>query len=185
MRKLLIGITVTTILFCLFLIYNHKQLPTKDDVYKITGNWSPKTKEVYLVKKIDDDWLTIFRNKQFILVGRLEQNWLGFWQLQDDIGREGSLVSVYYPPSRQDEEFTWSGAGTEEGAYYFGQIINPDIKKIQVVTKKNSFENALIMSAEGTRFFFIKSEEELVMPVNIKGFSKNGKLIYSSFKQVN
>jgi hypothetical protein len=184
MKKLLIGIAIITILLSGFLIYNHKQLPTKDDVIKITENWSPTTEKVYILRKIDGQWLTIFRNTHSILLARLEQNWLGFWEFKDDIGGESSLVSTYYPPL-QDEEFTWSASGTgeEEPAYYFGQINNPNIKKIEVETQKNIFENALLINSEETRFFYVRSEEKVVLPVNIRGFSKSGKLIHSTYKE--
>ncbi|AWE07392.1 hypothetical protein DCE79_08410 [Lysinibacillus sp. 2017] len=81
MRKIFIGVAIITIILTVFLIFNHKQLPTKDDVFKITNNWSPTTEEVYLVRKIDGEWLTIFRNTHSIMIARLEQNWLGYWEM--------------------------------------------------------------------------------------------------------
>ncbi len=130
-----------TILFSILLIYNHKQLPTKEDVFKITGDWSPKTEEVYLVRKIDEEWLTIFRNSHSVLVSRLEQNWLGFWEFKDDLGGEGSLASTYYPPE-QNDEFTWGASGSDEVgiSYYFGHIINPKIQEIKVETEKGIYD---------------------------------------------
>lgn len=187
MRKLFIGIAITTILLTVFLIYNHKQLPTKDGVFKITENWSPATEEVYLVRKIDGEWLTIFRNTHSIMLGRLEQNWLGFWVLKDDNEVEGTLASTHHPPIQEDE-FTWgvSLAGEGKPSYYFGQIINPEIKKIEIETQKNFFESALLIISGQTRFFYLKldGEVEVVMPININGYSETGKLIYSTIKPI-
>ena len=109
MRKLLIGLTIVILIFSMYLLYNHKQIPTKDDVFKLTGNWSPATEEVYMVSNIDGEWLTIFRTSHSILVCRLEQNWLGYWKFKDDLGGEGSVVSTYYPPT-QKIGFTWSAS---------------------------------------------------------------------------
>jgi len=185
MRKLLIGIAIITILLTVFLIYNHKKLPSKDGIFKITENWSPATEEVYLVKKIDGEWLTIFRNTHSIMLSRVKQNWLGFWVLIDDNEVEASLVSTYYPPEQEDE-FTWGASLTEEGkpSYYFGQIINHEIKKIEIETQKKFFESALVINSGQTRFFYLKLDEEVVMPININGFSETGKLIYSTIKPI-
>ncbi|WP_274307451.1 hypothetical protein [Solibacillus daqui] len=184
MKKVFIGIAIITVLIIVFLIYNHKQLPTKEDVFKITKNWSPATEEVYFVRKIDGDWLTIFRNMHSIMIARLEQNWLGYWEIKDDLGYESTLISTYYPPL-EDEEFNWS-AGSKAGirSYYFGQIINPTIKRIEVETKKDFYEDALIISYEESRFFFVKSDGEMVMPVNIRGYSETGELIHSTIKPI-
>ncbi len=164
-----------------FLIYNHKQLPTKDDVYKMTKNWSYPTDEVYLVREIDGEWFTIYRNHDSITIARLEKNWLGYWRMKDDTGSEATLASTYYPPLHT-EEFSWSAGSRGKTAYYFGQIINPTIKKIEVETQKKLFEDALIISSGETRFFFAKESGEVVLPINIKGFSETGELIYSTVK---
>lgn len=166
-----------------FLIHNHKQLPTKDDVFNITKKWSLSTEEVYFVREIDGEWLTIFRNNNSLTIARLEQNWLGYWEMKDDSGIEAALATTYYPPSH-DEEFSWS-AGSRKGgiSYYFGQIINPNIKKIEVETKKTFFEEALIISSGEASFFFARASGDVVLPVNIKGFSETGKLIYSTVKE--
>ena len=108
-RKIIIGILVIPLLFNSVLIYNHKQQPTIDYAFEITKNWSPATEEVYLVRKIDGKWLTIFRNQHSVMVGELKQNWLGLWQIRDEIGVESSLTSTYYPPEK-DDEITWSAA---------------------------------------------------------------------------
>lgn len=181
MRKIFIGVAIITILLTVFLISNHNQLPTKDDVFKITKNWSPATEEVYLVRKIDGEWLTIFRNTHSIMIARLEQNWLGYWEMKDDTGSETTLAGTYYPPV-QDEEFNWSAGSRGNTSHYFGQIINPTIKKIEVEIQRNFFEDALIISSGKAHFFFAKVDGELVMPANIRGFSENGELIYSTIK---
>ncbi|MFJ7825717.1 hypothetical protein [Psychrobacillus sp. NPDC096623] len=185
MRKLLISIAKITILLTVFLIYNHKQLPSKDGVFNITENWAQATEEVYLVKKIDGEWLTIFRNTHSIMLGRLEQNWLGFWTFKDDNEMETTLVSTYHPPLQEDD-FIWGASITEVGkpSYYFGQIINPEIRNIEIETQKNSFESALLINSGQTRFFYLKLNGEVVMPININGFSETGKLIYSTIKPI-
>lgn len=179
MRKIFIGIAIITIILTVFLINNHKQLPTKDDVFKITKNWSPVTEEVYFVRKIDGEWLTIFRNTHSIMIARLEQNWLGYWEMKDDNGSKNTIASSEYSPSK-DDEFSWSAGSKGKTSHYFGQIINPNIKKIEVETRKNFFEDALIISSGDARFFLTRSDGELELPVNIRGFSETGKLIYST-----
>lgn len=185
MRKIFIWIVILPLSITVFLIYNHKELPSEEHVFKITEEWSSATDEVYFVRKIDEHWLTIFRNKDSIMMARLEQNWLGYWELRNDQGYESTLISTYYPPM-EDDEFTWSASGSNGGnsAYYFGQIINPMIKRIEVETKKGFFEDALIINNEGARFFFVKSDYEMLMPVNIQAFSDTGELIYSTIKPI-
>jgi len=180
MKRVFIGIAILTVLIIVFLIYNHKQPPTKEDVFKITENWSPATEEVYLVKKIDGEWLTVFRNTHSIMIAWLEQNWLGFWEMKNELGSEGTLASINYPPLH--EEFTWS-AGSDEGKiwYYFGQINNPKFKRIEVETKKDFVENALIISSDELRFFYLSTDSEIVIPV-IRGYSETGELIYSTIE---
>ena len=169
------------LLFISVLIYNQKQQPTIDDVFEITKNWSPETEEVYLVKKIDGEWLTIFRNEHSIMIGELKQNWLGVWQLRDETGTESSLTSTNFP-AEKDEQITWGATGIKEKeiGYYFGQIINRKIQKITVETNENTTEDATIITSNGNRFFFQKVKGKLVFPINIKGFSKSGNLIYST-----
>ncbi|MEK4131183.1 hypothetical protein [Solibacillus sp. FSL W8-0372] len=183
MRKILIGILILTGLITLFLIYNHKQLPTEEDVFNMTDKWSLRTEEVYFVREIDGDWLTMFRNSHSITVARLEQNWLGNWKVRDEEGYESTLISTSYPP-REEDEITWASSGSngKSLSYYFGQILNPMIYRIEVETKKNVFEDALIFSPQGLRFFFIKSDEDMFLPVNIRAFSEAGELIYSTVK---
>ncbi len=185
MKKLLIAIAVMTFSIGLLLIYNHKQLPTKEDVFKISGNWYQKTKEVYLVRKIDDEWLTIFRSSELTSVGRLEQNWMGVWEFKDDLGSGASLVSTSYPP-KTDKDFTWTASGRDDIpiSYYFGQINNSKIQEIKVEIEKDIFENALIIETVENRFFFLKSEAPTLLPINIKGYSESGDLIYSTLKDL-
>lgn len=182
MRKLSIGIAIITILLMVFLIINHKQPPTKDDVFKTTKNWSPATEEVYFVKKIDGEWLTIFRSTHSIMVAQLQQNWLGYWEIKDDDGREATIASTAYPPL-QDVEFSWTSGSNGKTSHYFGQIYNPAIKKIEVETEGNFFEEALILHTGDARFFLTKSSKELKMPVNIRGFSEDGTLIHATMKE--
>lgn len=182
MRKILIGILILTGLITLFLFYNHKQIPTEEDVFNMTAKWSPTTEEVNFVREIDGDWLTMFRNSHSIMVARLEQNWLGNWKVRDERGYESTLVSISYPP-REEDEITWGASSKGKSrSYYFGQILNPMIDRIEVETKKNVFEDALIFSPQGLQFFFVKSEEDMFLPVNIRAFSETGELIYSTVK---
>ena len=181
MKKFFIGVALITVLITVFLIFNHKQLPTDEDVIRITENWSRPTEEVYLVRKIDGEWLTIFRNNQSVMIARLEQNWLGYWEMKDDLGNENTLVASDYPYLQ--DEFNWTaGSKGRKISYYFGQINNPSIKRIEVETKKDLLKDALIISSKESRFFFVREEDELVMPVNIRAFSENGELIYSTIK---
>lgn len=84
MRKIFIWIVILMALMTVFLIYNHKRLPTEEDVFKITEKLNIGTEEVYFVRKIDGDWLTIFRNRDSITIARLQQNWLGYWEFRND-----------------------------------------------------------------------------------------------------
>ena len=49
MRKILIGGAMVSVLIVVLLIYNHKQLPTFEDVIKFTENWSIPTEEVKML----------------------------------------------------------------------------------------------------------------------------------------
>lgn len=154
------------------------------DVFDSTKNWSLLTEEVHLVKEIDGEWLTIFRNQHSIMIGELKQNWLGIWKLQDERGKESSLASIYFPPGKEDE-ITWSGSEVEEQevGYYFGQIINPKIQKIDVETKQDFYEEVPIITTNGKRFFFKKVKGKLVLPVNIRGLSETGAVVYSTLPE--
>ena len=182
MRKIFFGIAIISLFLTVFLIMNHKQLPTEDDVFKTTKNWSPATEEVYFVKKIDEEWLTIFRNNQSIMIAQLQQNWLGNWKIKDEDGVGATIASTVYPPL-QDEAFSWTSGSNGKTAHYFGQIYNPTIKKIEVETEENFFEEALILHTGDARFFLMRSSKVLKMPVNIRGFSENGTLIQATMKE--
>ncbi|MEQ6389710.1 hypothetical protein RZN22_10330 [Bacillaceae bacterium S4-13-58] len=184
MKKIFVGTLIAFLLLGLFLVVNHREVPTREDVYKITENWTPSTEYVYLVKKIDGEWFTIFKNVQSIMVSRLEQNWLGFWEFKDKLGGEAPITSVYYPPG-DDDAFTWvaSGLGEDRPTYFFGQVVDGAIQDIKIETQTNSFESAPIINVQSARFFFLKSEDPVVMPVNIRAYSKSGKLIYTTLPE--
>ncbi|QHE52716.1 hypothetical protein [Pontibacillus sp. HMF3514] len=163
------------------LIYNHKQSPTEDDVFNITENWDPATEDVYLVRKVNGEWLTIFRNQHTVMLAELKRKWTGNWEIRDEMGNESSISSTYYPPNKE-QEITWSagGVGQKEIVYYFGQIINPEIHKVTVETEEKFNQSVPIIKAEGKRFFFKKLKGAIITPVNINGYSKSGEQIYSS-----
>ena len=175
-RRIIFGLLVISLFFISVLIYNHQQQPTVEDVFETTKNWSPATEEVYLIRKIDGEWLTIFRNQHSVMIGELKQNWFGLWQIRDETGGESSLSGTYYPPV-EDDEFTWgaNGATEKEIVYYFGQIINPRIQKITVFD-----EDVPIITSNGNRFFFKKLNGDFERPTNIKAFFKSGELIHST-----
>lgn len=102
-------------------------------------------------------------------------------ELGNELGNTNTLASSDYPPLQH--EFTYS-ASSEAGisSYYFGQIVNPTITRIEVETQKGFFEDAILISTEEGRFFFAKSNSDIVTPLNIRGFSKTGELIYSTIK---
>ncbi|MEK4425699.1 hypothetical protein [Solibacillus sp. FSL K6-1523] len=183
MKRSLIGIAIMALLFTVFVLNNHKQLPTKDDVLKITEGYIPAIEKVYLVEKLDDEWITLYRNNKTIMVARLVQNWLGYWEIKDELGNENSLATSDYLPVRDTELIYSASSKANTTAYYFGQIINPNIKKIEVETQKNVFKEAHIISDGKTQFFYAKAEGEIFMPVNIKGFSELGIMNYSSVKK--
>ena len=179
-RKIVIGTLVVSLFFISVMTYNHKQQPTINDVFEITKNWSPGTEEVYLVRKIDGKWVTILRNQHSVMIGELKKNWFGLWQIRDDVDQESSLASTYYPPEKNDE-ITWSIAErADKIVYYFGQIVNPEIKKITVQTNEKPAEDVPLITSNGNRFFFLKVKDKSVYPANIKAFSESGELIYST-----
>lgn len=182
MKKIFIWIAIITIFSTVFLLTNHQKLPTKDDVFNITKNQSPVIEEVYFVRKIEGEWLTIFGNNHSIMIARLEQNWLDNWEIKNDNGGKTSIAASEYPPSLNDE-LSWSAGSKGKTSHYFGQIINLNIKKVEVETQKNFFEDALIISSGEDRFFLTRTNRELQMPVNIRGYSETGKLIYSTSKK--
>lgn len=180
--KKIIG-SIILVLLCLtsFLIYNHNLEPTESDVFYTTKEWSPQTEEVYFVRKIDGAWLTIFRSQHSLMIGELYQNWWGSWELREKNGKKGLLASIYYPPPKNDE-IIWGAreSGNNEIAYYFGQIINPEIDSISIETKKNFYEDTMIIFSNGNRYFFKFVKGKIIYPVNIRGNSKSGEVIYST-----
>jgi len=172
-----LGIILTAIICSLIITYKHLQQPTEKDVLNITKNWSEAAEEAYLIKEIDEQWLTIFRNSQSIMIAELKQNWLGTWILS-----EGRTLSSTYYPSLKDDQITWSASGKskDNASYYFGEVIDPEIVKITVETQKGTFENVLFIETEGHRFFLKRTDGSVYLPVNISGYSKSGELIFSS-----
>ena len=80
MKKFLIGggiFSILAVFFTGFLLYNHNQLPTKDDVFTGTKNWSSKTEKVYFVKEIEDEWFTLLEINSSFMIAKLEQNLIG------------------------------------------------------------------------------------------------------------
>jgi hypothetical protein len=182
MKKKLIGIVIILLIFSLIITYNHLQQPTKKDVFNITEKWSTSTEEVYLIREIDGKLLTIFRNRNAVMIAELQQNWFGTWKFRDNT----DLLATYYPPEEHDK-ITWSALErrTEnEANYYFGVVIDPEIDKINIETQDDFYEDVQFIMSEGKRFFFKEVDEPIVMPVNISGFSKSGELIYSSLKPI-
>lgn len=181
MKKLVVIIGLGTILFSLIITYNHLQQPTKNDVFNITEKWSTSTEEVFLIRKIDGKWLTIFRNQQSVTVAELQQNWLGVWKFRND-----TTLSTTEYPSLLENQITWSASGKskENAAYYFGMVTDPEIDKITVETQDGFSENIQFIKYDGIRFFFKRVDGLLVLPVNISGFSISGELIYSSLSKI-
>lgn len=172
---------LVTILFSLIITYNHLQQPTENDVFNITDKWSTSTEEVFLIKKIDGNWFTIFRNQHSVTIAELQQNWLGVWKFRNN----ATLSSTEYPPILENQ-ITWSASGKtkENAAYYFGMVTDPGIVKITIETQDGISENVQFIKYEGIRFFFKRADGPLVLPVNISGFSKSGELIYSSLRKI-
>lgn len=181
MKKVGVGIALIVIMLSV-VVYNHLQQPNNKDVFNITKKWSPATEEVILIREIDGQWLTIFRNQHGVRIAELQQNWLGIWKFKN--GR--TLASTYYPSSAEDK-ITWQASrpGEEKITYYFGMVMNPEIDRLEVERRDGLFEEIPFIENEENRFFFKGVEDEsMVMPVNINGFSKSGKLMYSSLQKV-
>jgi hypothetical protein len=175
-KKIAISFLFLIIFLVSLLFYYHQQPPGIDDVFTITKNWSPSTEEVYAVKKVNNEWLTFFRNKNTIFVGKMEQNWLGTWQLIDDTGEQGILAATYYP--QESEGITWGASGVGERiAYYFGMVSNPNVNRIIVEAQGKEYQDIPFIEANGERFFFIRTEGN-VAPYSFKALSGNGELIF-------
>ncbi|SES62419.1 hypothetical protein SAMN05216389_101109 [Oceanobacillus limi] len=184
MKKFVIGICIIVIGFAAFIIYNHKQEPTKEDVFHATKDWSPRTEDVYYISKINGDWLTIFKNQNSIMIGQLRQNWLGSWEIRDESGNESTLASTYTPPDI-DDDITWSAEVDKETetSYYFGQVINSKINTITVETKEDVHEDVPLLTSNGGLFFFKRVKGQVNTPINIRGFSKTGELLFSTLPE--
>lgn len=174
------GVLISIVLLVI-ITYNHLQQPTENDVFNITEKWSESAEEVLLIREIDGNWLTIFRIQDFVTIAELQRNWLGVWKFKNDT----TLSSTVYPPLIEDQ-ITWSASGQskENAAYYFGTVTDPEIDKITLETKDGFFESVEFIKYEGIRFFLKRAEGHLVLPVNIRGFSKSGELIFSSVKKI-
>ena len=181
MKKVVVGIALIVIMLSV-VVYNHLQQPNNNDIFNITKKWSTATEEVILIREIDGQWLTIFRNQHGFTIAELEQNWLGIWQFRT--GR--TLGSSHYPPSAENQ-ITWqaSESGEEKTTFYFCIVMDPEIDRLEVETRDGLFEDIPFIETEGNRFFFKGVEDESIfMPVTINGISKSGKLVYSSFQKV-
>lgn len=182
MKKVGAGIALIVIVFSIIIYNNHLQQPNNKDVFNITKTWSPPTEEVILIREIDGQWLTIFRNQHGVMIAELQQNWLGTWKFRTGI----TLNSSYYPPLPEDQ-ITWQASGPREEkiTYYFGIVMDPEIDRLEVETRDGLFEEIPFIETEGNRFFFKGVEDEsLLLPMNINGFSISGKLIYSSLQKL-
>lgn len=184
MKKILLSFVfvLTAILCSIIITYKHLQIPTEQDVLNMTTSRSVAAEEVYVIKEIGQQWLTIYGNSQSITIAELKQNWLGTWKLSE----EGALSSMYYPPL-EDDQIIWSASGksNENASYYFGEVIDPEIVKITVETQNGIFENVPFIESIGHRFFLKRAEGLILMPVNISGFSQSDELIYSSKSPIN
>ena len=181
MKKMGVGIALVVIML-LAVIYNHLQQPNNKDVFNITKTWSPATEEVIFIKEIDGQWLTIFRNQHGFMITELQQNWLGTWKFKN----KSTFASTHYPPSTEDS-ITWGASRPDEEkiTYYFGMVMDPEIDRLEVETRDGLFEEIPFIETEENRFFFKGVEgESIFMPVNINGFSKSRKLMYSSLQKV-
>lgn len=181
MKKVGVGIALLVIILSI-VIYNHLQQPSNKDVFNITKTWSPATEEVILIREIEDKWLTIFRNQHGFMITELQQNWLGTWKFKN----KGTLASTHYPPSAENL-ITWGASRPDEEkiTYYFGMVMDLEIDRLEVETRDGSFEEIPFIETEGNRFFFKAVEDESIfMPVTINGFSKSGKLVFSSIQRV-
>ncbi|WLR51879.1 hypothetical protein LC040_02925 [Bacillus tianshenii] len=174
-QKIVLSLVFLIICSLSFLFYNHHQPPNNNDVFRATKNFFPSTEEVYAVKKVNNEWLTFFRNKNTLFVGKLEQNWLGTWHLINDKGEQGILATAYYP--QENEGVTWGASGVGERiAYYFGMVSNPNVEKIIVEAQGKEYQDLPFIGAGGERFFFLKTEGDVV-PYSFKALSKDGEII--------
>lgn len=181
MKKIVMGIALIVIILSI-VIYNHLQQPNNNDVFNITKTWSPATEEVILIREIDGQWLTIVRNQHGFMITELQQNWLGTWKFKNN----STLASTHYPSSAENP-ITWGASRPDEETitYYFGMVMEPEIDRLEVETRVGLFDEIPLIETVGYRFFFKGVEgESILMPVTLNGFSKSGRLVYSSFQKV-
>jgi hypothetical protein len=156
-----------------FYIYNqNQQLPTKEDVFISTENWSPEITNVYVVKNINDEWISIFRSDRTLFLGRLEQNGFGTWELE-----KGSLGDEPFYPN-ENNGVIWSGSENSGNSFYFGMISNPEIQKVIMKVKNQVYSDIDIFETDGERFFYLKRKGEAV-PYSFKALDKEGNVVIS------
>ncbi|RKD22993.1 hypothetical protein BEP19_12235 [Ammoniphilus oxalaticus] len=178
-KKVLVSLFVIGFIFVSIVMYNHNQEPSREDVFKSTKKWSRPATKVLFLERIDDSWLTIIRMGHGVAIARLEENSLGLWRVKQ------LLSSVHYPPAADDEEITWGASGDGQGnTYYFGQIINPKIKRLTVENKRKIYDDVHLFNVNGDHFFFKEVNEEMELPINIEAYSESGEVIYSSVSPV-
>ncbi|HEX7064948.1 MAG TPA: hypothetical protein VF199_07750 [Bacillales bacterium] len=112
-----------------------------------------------------------------LFVGRLRQNWLGLWRLDE----KSALGSAFFHPN-QNKGIVWSASGItypdqRQIAFYSGMISNLQIKRIVIKTEDKTYEDVPLIQSKGSeRFFFIKANGDAV-PASLKAFSAEGELI--------
>jgi hypothetical protein len=176
-KKTLFVFLLLIISFISFLFYNHQQPPNVNDVYKGTKKWSPSINEVYAIEKVDNRWLTFFGSKNALYIAKLEQNWIGNWQLIDDLGTRGVLATAHYSNSKG---VVWGASGVDKKiSYYFGMVSNPEVVKVMIFAQGKEHKVSSFIHSNGKRFFFFKTEGNVV-PYTFKALSENGEIIAST-----
>jgi hypothetical protein len=107
----------------------------------------------------------------------LKQNWLGNWQLNDDIGMRGVLATAHYSKSKS---VVWGASGVDKKtSYYFGMVSNPEVVKVMVFAQGKEHKVSSFIHSNGKRFFFLRTEGNFV-PYTFKALSENGEIIVSA-----
>lgn len=168
-KKIIICLAFAIVLFLAYLYDQHQQLPQPQDVYKITPQLNTR---VYFVKKIDNDWITIFGNDRNLMLGRLENDWLGRWRIGEYLG------DANINPN-ENQGIVW-GVSEQRGpvSYYFGMIRDPDIQTLIIETDGEVYQDVPIFESEGKQFFYLKRDGN-ALPFSFKGLSKEGEIIFS------
>lgn len=130
------------------------QQPTASDVYRSTEDWSPRTREVFLVEKVNEEWITIFRTENSLFLGKLQRGAFGEWGLVDDLGNEGTLSAEPWPPEKSDEVLS-SASQAKNLSVYFGKIINPDIHGIRIEVDNKTYRPTILESGRH-RFYYLR-----------------------------